>query len=621
MIPILCDTSKSLATLVTDSTNGLGKLSECISCRIIEERNGMYDMTFTLPISAKHFKDIQNGGVVKVKTQTYGMQLFRIYKISKEFNGVVTVDCHHISYDMAKAPVLPFTSTGAITTMTELNNHLAVSYPFTISTDIANTTSKFTLDVPKAFRECLGGYEGSILDVFGGEYEWDNLNIRLLASRGADNGVRVAYGKNLTDLNQEENIESVYNAVLGYAVVDDRTYTGDIQYVGGSSFSNPNVKLVDFSDDYENDDVPTTAQLSTKAANYIATHEIGVPNVNLEISFVPLWETEEYKDIAPLEAVSLCDTVHVEYPALGVTASAKVIQTEWDVINERYLSMQLGDARTTLSTAVEQSIQNGITEHVSSVMDSAIDHATAMITGGLGGYVVLGRNADGQPEEILILDNPDKYQAVNVIRMNRNGIGFSNNGYNGTYRNAWTIDGQFLADNITGGTMSAGSIEGVDISGGIITSLATQGYRLQMSNGVFAIYDEDGNILGDFYANQNGDSGSIMLMDRKDSSNIYQGYLTGRYLQAGFNQATNRAMILASVETGTTQITSLDGNMYFIVNDTAIAINAPGNYYLSLNKNGKLTINVNSIDLYINGSGYTNLGFVNDGNGHSVLGK
>lgn len=93
-------------------------------------------------------------------------------------------------------------------------------------------------------------------------------------------------------------------------------------------------------------------------------------------------------------------------------------------------------------------------------VNEAIDNATTLIRGGLGGYIVMPKNSkSGYPEEILIMDSPDISKAKNVIRLNRNGIGFSTSGYNGVYRNAWTIDGNLVADFITTGTLTAITIQ------------------------------------------------------------------------------------------------------------------------------------------------------------------
>ena len=457
MIPVLCDSSKTLTQIVADTTNGIGRIN-ALSAVVTEERNGIYELEMSVFLEDKHFSDISVGSIVKVKAgELEGNQLFRVYQITKPINGVCTVYAHHITYDLGKAAVLPFTATGAVLALNGLIAHLADTYEFGVYTDISNNTSTFTLEEPKHFRECLGGYQGSMLDVFGGEYLFDNLMVKLLAHRGNDNGVSIRYGKNLTDIEQETNIEQMFTAALGFAIVDEITTVGDLQKIVEAPASK--TKIIDFSDRFDSGDTVTKAQINALTQSYIDANDLNVPKINLKVSFVSLRDTEEYKNVAPLERVSLCDTVHVQFEKLGVNATAKVIRTEYDVLTERLISVEIGDARTSFAQSITSEIIDETEQTTASMLQSAINHATEMITGGLGGYVVLSRNANGEPEEILIMDKPDKAQAVNVIRMNKNGIGFSTTGYSGQYTTAWTIDGAFVADFITTGNLNANLIK------------------------------------------------------------------------------------------------------------------------------------------------------------------
>ena len=220
----ILDNTKSLSTLVADNSNGLGQIQP-LSCVVTEELNGIYELDFTVNVNDKHYNDLKNSGLVKVTVGDGSEQIFRIYKIDEPINMISSVHCQHITYDLSKVVVKPFTATGAVNIKNQLVSNMLGSYPFSTWTDITNTTSTFTNDIPRYFRECLGGYEGSVLDVLRPEYEWDNLTVKLHARRGADNGVRISYGKNLIDYSQEQNNENVYDGVYGYAVVDEVTMT------------------------------------------------------------------------------------------------------------------------------------------------------------------------------------------------------------------------------------------------------------------------------------------------------------------------------------------------------------------------------------------------------------
>lgn len=382
MIKIL-DHTKALNLLVNDTTNGLGQF-EANSCIITEELNGIYEAEIEMLATDKHFDKLIVGGLLQLEVnEAKDKQIFRIYFISKPINEVVQIKAQHITYDLNKIPVKPFTATGAVNAKNGMINNIIGTYPFTMTTDITNNTSVFTLDIPRSFRECLGGYEGSLLDTFRGEYEWDNLTVKMLAHRGSDNDVRISYGKNLTDFTQEENIENVYTSVLGYAVVNEQTYIGNVYHKIQSTY--PKVKMVDFSSDYENT-VPTTEDLTQKAQSYAENNDIEIPNVNLSISFVPLYQTEEYKNIAPLERVSLGDTVHVYFEKLGVEASARVIKTVWNGNLGRYDSIELGNAKANLNTVlneVQQQSKDDV-ETSKNYIEAELDQMATLIINGLG---------------------------------------------------------------------------------------------------------------------------------------------------------------------------------------------------------------------------------------------
>jgi len=386
----ILDSSKSLSVLVSDSTNGLGTIQP-LECTVTEELNGIYECEFTVLTTDKHYEDLKNSGLIKVTVGDGSEQIFRVYFISEPINFVVQVKAQHITYDLSKIVVKPFTATGAVNIKNQLVSHILGSYPFTTWTDISNTTSTFTLDIPRSFRECLGGYEGSILDVLRCEYEWVNLTVKLHARRGADNGVRIAYGKNLTDFVQEQNNENVYDGVYGYAVVDEVTYEAS-NYFNKTGATTPKILNVDFSSDYETGQVPTAADLLAKATTYAQNNPIEVPSVNIKIDFIPLWQTEEYKDILQLERVSLGDTVHVFFDKLNVEASSRVIKTVWNALTNKYDSIELGDARANMNTVINETVNTAIDEKVGNLdidvgfIEQDLNDLGKLIINGLGLY-------------------------------------------------------------------------------------------------------------------------------------------------------------------------------------------------------------------------------------------
>ena len=458
MIPILFS-----ADATSFNNNGLGALADCTSCKVTEKRNGEYILTMQYPLDGIHFKDIQKSCIIWVKpSDGANNQAFRIYKTKKPINGIVTIEAEHISYQLSMIPTMPFTAESASAALQGLKTNAAEPCPFFFYTD-KQTIATYTQEQPASIRSRLGGVSGSILDVYGGEYEFDNYDVHLWANRGSDKGVTIRYGKNLIDLKQEENIQNVVTGVVPFFANEETLVTlpekvVESEYV--DLYPYPRTVILDLSSEWT-DEVPTVEQLRQRAQKYIEDNDIGIPKVSIDVSFIALWQTEEYKDIAPLERVNLCDTVTIIFEKLGIEAKAKVISTEYDVLRERYTKIEVGDAKSTLATTIVNidSTTNSKIQSATSFLQKAIVHATDMITGGLGGYVYLKPNADGYPEEILIMDSPDIETAVNIWRWNKNGLGFSSNGYAGPYGTAITSDGQIVANYIKAGTLNGDLIQ------------------------------------------------------------------------------------------------------------------------------------------------------------------
>lgn len=496
------------STATEFTTQGLGALSDAISCIVTEERNGLYELEMQYPQSGIHFSEIQNRCIIYAIPSPYReAQPFRVYRITRPINGIATIYAQHISYDLAGIPVNPFTAGSAAEALSGMASHAAVESPFSFWTD-KSTTANFSVLVPSASRSVLGGVEGSILDVYGGEYLFDKFLVRLYNQRGNDNGVVIRYGKNLTDVEQDANISSVATGVLPYWVgAEGELVQGNIVNVDGT-FDFVCIMTIDFSSDFENQ--PTASELETRALQYIKSNKIGVPSVSISVSFVQLEQTEEYKDLALLEKCDLCDTVTVQFEALGINAKAEIVRIITDVLLERYESVEVGDIRANIAYTIADQQQKIEKAPTTSAMQQAINNATKWLTSA-DGYVIAVNDANGTWKEVLFLDAPSAETAKNVLRINTNGIGFSTNGVNGPYRNAWTIDGNLVADFITTGVLTANLIKaGVlqSLNGATSINMETGEANLT-GNGTFGsikIGDGAGNIAGEIFAEKSGET-------------------------------------------------------------------------------------------------------------------
>ena len=513
MIPILFSPS------TTDFSNfGLGHLSDSISPKVVEERNGEFTLEMQYPLDGEHFSDIAMRSIILAKpSPAQDPQPFRVFRISKPINGIVTINARHVRYDLEGVPVTPFTANGIANALAAIKSHAMFEHPFTFSTN-KTTTSTMTVSAPTSTLSLLGGTHGSLLDIYGGEYKYNLWNINLMSSRGTDNGVVIRYGVDLTDFQQEENCANVYTGVMCFwkEMSGNTIVTGDVQSSG--TFDYQRILVVDKSMDYES--APTVAQLNQAAADYINANKVGVPKVAINLSFANLEQTEEYANIR--QSIELCDQITVEFPKIGVSAMSRIIRTSYDVINEKYISVEIGDSRTSLAdsfVAVQTKAESAPT---SAEMQQAINVTTAAITGANGGAVrLLDTNGDDLPDTLYIADNPSPLLASKVWRFNYEGWGASQNGYSGPFTMGATFQQGFLAEFITAGTLNADRIGANSITVSKLTGKINGGlsnsWEIDLTNGTMTI----GNLSA------NNITAGTLNVDRIASNSVGIGKLSG----------------------------------------------------------------------------------------------
>lgn len=455
MIPVLFPPDERDFT-----TQGLGALSAAISCAVTEERNGIYELELVYPVIGIHYGEIAKRCIIWAIPSPYREpQPFRIYRHTKPLAGRVTFYARHISYDLQGVPLNPCGAGSVAAAMVALETNVATSSPFSYWTD-KSTEADWSVTVPSVSRAVLGGQEGSILDVYGGEYEWDRFVVKLYQERGRDNGVTIRYGKNLTDITEDSDDSNLATGIYPFWTDSEGSnlVVCDPPIVPApGTYDFTRIITVDFSGEW--DEPPTPEQLQARAESYVSANQIGVPKVSLTVSFVQLEQTLDFADLRLLEKVDLCDTVTVQYEALGVDATAKVIRIETDVLRERYNEVELGDARGSLADTIINQGQQIQQKPSKSDLQQAVSGATDLITGAKGGYIKVNYDGNRQPYEILIMDTPDIATAQKVWRWNDGGLGFSRSGVNGPYLLAMTQDGQIVADFITSGILNANILQ------------------------------------------------------------------------------------------------------------------------------------------------------------------
>lgn len=466
MIPILYPASETAFT-----SNGLGRLVDCVSCSVTEERNGIYECQFKYPVSGEMYGSIQEGCILGViHDDRKDIQPFDIYARSAPIDGVVTFYAHHISYRLGNIVLKPMSASTCVAALAAIPNNTYNACPFTFWTDKV-VTADWSVSVPSAVRAVLGGQAGSILDVYGkGDYEFDKWTVKLYLDRGSDNGVSIRYGVNMTDITQDVDLSSFYTAVVPYWHGEDGTLvTLPEGYITQSGQTAVVPVPLDLSDEWE--EAPTVAQLRAKAASRLSSSRAWLPKENIRVSFVDLAHTTEYSSVSALQRVSLCDKVSVYYGDLNVNAvKVKVVRVVYNVLTEMYDEIELGDASSSLAKTITSQFADSVsglptTEKVYSMLSGAVDNATNQITGALGGFVRFVYDANGKMQEIVIMDTDDIETATKVWRWNSGGLGYSSNGYGGPYGTAITQDGSIVANFITSGTINANLMRT-----GIITS-------------------------------------------------------------------------------------------------------------------------------------------------------
>ena len=390
MIPILYESTETSFT-----SNGLGRLRDCISCVVTEERNGIYECDFEYPVDGTNYARIQCGRIITVTHDEGGdVQPFDIVSYSRPINGVVTFHCVHISYRQTALTVVGNNVNSLADALTMLETTTPAN-PFTYWTDKSGSAFMAAADgIPHSVRQVLGGLEGSILDTYGGEFEWDRWTVRLWQARGRQTDFTIRYGVNLLDYQEQMDYSDTYNSVIPYWTGQNKK-GNDIVVIGSEVQSgNPSYNgtdrciPLDLTEKFENK--PTTAELETEAANYMTENQTYIPDQTIEVDFARLSDSDEYSQFAPLKKCRLCDQVRVVFGAYGMTGTFKIVKTVYDVLKDRYDKLELGTLSATLSDALgisQEQSQKLFTGSGAITLDDMVieTHTTPTLTGN-GNY-------------------------------------------------------------------------------------------------------------------------------------------------------------------------------------------------------------------------------------------
>jgi len=349
MIPILYEKDE-----VAFTSNGLGRLRDCISCKVTEERNGIYECDFEYPTDGVRFDSIQVGRIIGVQHDDNGdIQPFDIVSYTKPIDKIVTFHCVHISYRQSYLTMdtSAMAAFGPGAAMSNMKTYAVPTNPFNYGTDVSSTADFLMFDgQPRTVRSMLGGSEGSILDQYGGEFEWDVWSVYLHNSRGVYRNFAIRYGVNMTEFSDETDSQGTYMSVIPYWKNGDEYVIGDkVDSTGITAGGHNECVPLDVTDKF--DSKPTKAQVEQMATDLMQMNNPFLPVQNIKVSFVRLQDLG-YDQFENLMKCQLCDTIKVYFPDYNVSGTFKIVKVVWDVLSDRYDEMELGALSTSLSEAL-----------------------------------------------------------------------------------------------------------------------------------------------------------------------------------------------------------------------------------------------------------------------------
>ena len=347
MIPILYEPNE------TDfSTNGLGRIHDCIRCEVTEERNGIYELELEYPVNGAHYSEIIPGRIIAAEHDESGkVEPFDIYAYTRPVNGIVTFKAHHISYRL-RGSVISGTGINSNVAALAMLREAVPDMGFDYDSDFESNGYMAAADgTPRLVREMLGGVDGSILDTYGGEYEFTRFHVQQYKNRGKVRDFVIRYGVNLMDYNEEADFSETFTAAIPYWSGGDELLIGDKVTANAAPYDGREFCIaLDLTDKFEAK--PYQYVLENVARNYLIENQTNLPSRNIKVDFIRLQDSDEFHSFSNLQKCGLCDSIKVVFPMYGMEGYFKIVRVVWDVLMERYTEMELGNLSTSLAEAL-----------------------------------------------------------------------------------------------------------------------------------------------------------------------------------------------------------------------------------------------------------------------------
>ena len=497
-------------------TLGLGVLRDAISVSVTEELNGLFELTIEYPIDGYLFNELKFTRIICCKSNPYSKpQPFRIYSISTPINRTVTINAAHISYDLSGFIVDPFSATNLDETIAGLKNNVYGDCPFEY-VHIVNESGNINVSEPKSVRSVLGEH---VSKAYQPDFTFDGLTVIMEDKRGSETGVNIVYGKNLIDINQEENNTNVYTGVYPFwrddednvTVLDERV----IKTPGTWKYTK--IYPLDLSNEFKN--MPTQEEMKAFTETYIEVYSLGIPEISLSISVLQLNGTNYEREMLTGK-INLGDTITVQFPDAKVNAKARCIKTVYDPLQNRYETLELGDAVRTLADSIISSSQD-IDNKINAAKESTkeyVDDAVLNATKPKEGSVLLYPN--DKPEALLVMDSTNISAAQTIWKFNKDGLSRSSDGYNGTYVKFYQNGKNVLNDD---------TVDSLDVASGTIESLdvttITKKVGTVTMNGTYNL-EQVVEVMGEGITDSTGKCSIVLPNDIKVVMDNYQVFIT-----------------------------------------------------------------------------------------------
>lgn len=486
------------------SSNG-DKIIIPVSAKITKQDNGDFYLELTTDLS--YINDLTANKILVAPTPQ-GEQAFRISNNIDKTKNKINLKAYHVYYDSENYLIEDsyVVDKDCNDALDHLNSATSDLSPFTTLSDVTS------INTYRCVRKSLYEAINVVLERWGGHLVRDNFNIQIRNEIGQNNGVVVRYGKNLKDISCEENWSEVVTKLMPVGqeglLLPEKYVESDIQYdipyTKTISFTQ-NVDQDNYKDEEGNLDEEAYQEaliddLRNQAQSYV--NENSIPKVNYTLK-------------ANLEKISdVGDTIEVLDERLGINITTNLISYVYDCILGKYIELEFGNFKKTLEnliSSITTNTQNQIQENnqvLQVTLSNELQEASDKIWDALGSSYVIYEG-----DKILVVDRLPKETARNVIMINNGGIGFSQNGINGTFNSAWTIDNvlnmeqinviNLTADLIKGGTLKLGSnlndygqLEVYDETNTLIAELNKSGLKMYGSDGSYVVMNNQVGFAG-----------------------------------------------------------------------------------------------------------------------------